>query len=69
MIELQDSGGRLVVVLPMRLRHGGNRACVFVDGRLVGEYGTFGEAARHARSLAEVRCPGPQEAPIDPAEG
>jgi hypothetical protein len=69
MIEIQDSDGRLIVVLPVRLRHAGSMACVFVDGRVVGEFKTVGEAARHARELARERCSGPQEASIVPTGG
>jgi hypothetical protein len=53
MIEIHDSEGRLIVVLPMRLRHYGRLACVFVDGTMVAEFPTVGEATRHARSLAQ----------------
>lgn len=69
MIEIQDNRGRLIVVLPVRLRHSGNRACVFVDGRVVGEFGTVGEAARYARSLAEEGSSGPQEEATVPDGG
>ena len=69
MIEIQDSSGRLIVVLPVRLRHAGGAACVFLDGKLVAEFPSIGEAARHARMLAEGRCPGAPEAPIAPAGG
>ena len=31
MIEINDSDGRLIVVLPIRLRHAGRIACVFVN--------------------------------------
>jgi hypothetical protein len=53
MIEIQDPSGRLIVVLPMRVRHAGRIVCVFVDGRMVAEYKTVGEAMRYARSLAQ----------------
>ena len=55
MIEIQDSIGRLIVVLSMRLRHAGKAVYVFVDGRKVAEFPSFTEAARHARSLAQGR--------------
>jgi hypothetical protein len=41
---------------------------VFVDGRVVGEFKTFGEAVRHARELARERCSVPQGVSIDPVE-
>lgn len=53
MLEIQDSTGRLIVAVSMRLRHAGKLAYVFVDGRKVAEFATMGEAARHARSIAE----------------
>lgn len=53
MIEFQDSVGRLIVVLSMRVRHYGTLAYVFVDGRKVAGFPSVGEAARHARSLAQ----------------
>jgi hypothetical protein len=55
MIEIHDSAGRLIVVLAMRIRHAGRLACVFVDGKMVAEFPSVGEAARHARSLAQRR--------------
>jgi hypothetical protein len=69
MIEINDSAGRLIVVLPMRLRHAGRFVCVFVDGRMVAEFRSVGEAAKYAKELARERCPGPREASITPAEG
>jgi hypothetical protein len=56
MIELHDSAGRLLVVMSMRVRHAGKLAYVFVDRRKVAEFGSVGEAARHARSLAQGAC-------------
>ena len=53
MFEIQDSDGRLIIVMAMRVRHSGKLAHVFVDGRRVAEFKTVGEAVRHARSLAE----------------
>ena len=53
MYELQDSTGRLIVVLPMRLKHYGRIVCVFVNGQCVAKFRTFREAAKHARGLAE----------------
>jgi len=53
MYEIHDSIGRLIVVMTMRVRHGGRLAHVFVDGKKVAEFKTVGEAGRHARSLAE----------------
>jgi len=53
MIEIQDSAGRLIVVMPMRVRHAGKAVYVFVDGRMVAEFPSVREAARHARSLAQ----------------
>src|SRR4051794_28953277 len=66
MIEKQGSDGRLIVVLPVRVRHGGRVVCVFLDGRMVAEFPSVGEAARHAGELAQGRCPGPREASIAP---
>lgn len=45
----------------MRIRHSGRMACVFVDGRVVGEFRSVGEAARYARSLADGGRSGPHE--------
>lgn len=53
MIEINDSDGRLIVVLPIRLRHAGRLACVFVDGKKVAEFKAVDEAARYARSIAQ----------------
>jgi prepilin-type processing-associated H-X9-DG protein len=53
MLEIQDSTGRLIVAVSMRIRHAGKPTYVFVDGRKVAEFATMGEAARHARSIAE----------------
>lgn len=39
--------------MSMRVRHAGKAAYVFVDGKMVAEFPTFGEAAGHARSLAQ----------------
>jgi hypothetical protein len=55
MIEIQDYSGRLIVVMPMRVRHAGTIACVIIDGRKVADFPTMTEAARHARSLAQGR--------------
>lgn len=38
--------------MSMRVRHAGKLAYVLVDGKKVAEFGTVGEARRHARSLA-----------------
>lgn len=68
MIQIQDSNGRLIVVLPMRVRHAGKAAYVFVDGKIAAEFRSVGEAARHARSLARGEYPesaGPPGAPDD----
>jgi prepilin-type processing-associated H-X9-DG protein len=56
MIEIQDSTDRLIVVLSMRVRHSGKLAYVFVDGRVVGEFPSLGEATKYARTLAQGRC-------------
>lgn len=61
MIEIQDSTGRLIIILSMRIRHAGRLAYVFVDGRKVAEFASMGEAARHARSLVERGCVEPLE--------
>lgn len=53
MIEIQDSTGRLIVAVSMRIRHVGKLAYVFVDGRKVAQFATMGEAARHARSISQ----------------
>jgi hypothetical protein len=53
MYELQDKNGRLIVVMPFREKHYGRSVCVFVNGKCVGEHKSFGEAAKHARALAE----------------
>jgi prepilin-type processing-associated H-X9-DG protein len=53
MYELQDPTGRLIVVLPMTLKHYGRVNCLFIDGKCVEQYKTFGEATRHARALAD----------------
>lgn len=53
MIEIHDQAGQLIVVMSMRVRHAGRRAYVFVDGRKLAEFKSFGEAARHARSLVK----------------
>lgn len=55
MIEFHDSVGRLLVVMSMRVRHAGKLAYVFADGKKVAEFKTVGEAARHARTLAQGR--------------
>jgi hypothetical protein len=52
MLELQDAAGRLVVVMPLRLRHEGRIFCVFREGKLVADFRDPGEAARFARALA-----------------
>jgi hypothetical protein len=51
MIEFQDAAGRLIVVLPMRMRHFGKRYCVFINGKSVAEFLTCREALAYARSL------------------
>ena len=56
MIEFHDSVGHLIVVMSMRVRQAGKLAYVFVDGKKVAEFGSVGEAARHARSLAQGAC-------------
>ncbi len=61
MYELQDNAGRLIVVLPMRMKHKGSIVCVFVDGHCVGEHKTVGEATKHAKTLAD-------RGPSDPSE-
>jgi prepilin-type processing-associated H-X9-DG protein len=53
MYELQDPTGRLIVVLPMTLKHYGRVNCLYVDGKLIAQHKTFAEAVRHARDLAE----------------
>jgi hypothetical protein len=55
MIEFQDSTGRLIVAMSMRIRHAGKLAIVFVDGRRIADFPTMGEAAIYARSLAQGR--------------
>lgn len=40
------------MALPVRVRHGGSGVCVFVDGMLVGEFPSVGEAVSHAWRLA-----------------
>jgi hypothetical protein len=52
MYEIQDSSGRLVVVMRMFLRHTGGRHCVFRDGKCVGTFEDHGEARRFAVELA-----------------
>lgn len=56
MLEIQDSTGRLIVAVSMRIRHAGKLAYVFVDGRKVAQFASMGEAARHARSIAQRTC-------------
>ena len=41
------------MVLPMNLTHYGRVNCVFIDGHCIAQHKTFGEAARHARDLAD----------------
>ena len=41
------------MVLPVRVRHGGSKVCVFVEGMLVGEFTSVGEAVSEARRLAQ----------------
>lgn len=53
MLEIQDSTGRLIVAVSIRVRHAGKLAYVFVDGKKVAEFKTVGEAGRYARSLAQ----------------
>jgi hypothetical protein len=53
MFEIQDSSGRLIVVLSMRVRHVGKAVYVFVDGRKGAEFTSFNETARHARLIAQ----------------
>ncbi|WP_165248083.1 hypothetical protein [Paludisphaera soli] len=55
MIQYQDSAGRLIVAVSMRIRHAGRLAYVFVDGRKVAELASMGEAAGYARSVADGR--------------
>ena len=52
MFELQANDGRLIVVLPMRLKHF-RGVCVFVNGKVVAKFPTFGEAVKYARELEE----------------
>lgn len=56
MIEIQDSTGRLIVAVSMRIRHAGKRAYVFVDGRKAADFATMAEAAKYARSIAQGAC-------------
>ena len=68
MLEIHDSSGRLIVVMSMRIRHAGRLAYVFVDGKKVAEFRSVGEAARHARSLAQgrfIELSGPPPTPGD----
>ena len=51
MIELQDAAGRLIVVLPMRMRHSPRIYYVFINGKSVAEFRTCREALAYARSL------------------
>jgi hypothetical protein len=53
MFELQADDGRLIVVLPMRMKHCGQILCVFLNGKVVATFCTFGEAVKHARTLGE----------------
>jgi hypothetical protein len=65
MLELQDTSGRLIVVLPMRSRYSGKSYAVFLDGKLHAEYRTIKEAMDNARSLAKSgdsdQQPGPRD--------
>jgi hypothetical protein len=65
MIELQDTSGRLIVVLPMRFRYSGKSYAVFLEGKLHAEYRTLKEAMDHAGSLAKSedsdQRPGPRD--------
>ena len=51
MIELQDATCRLIVVLPMRMRHFRKRYCVFINGHSVTDFRSGREALEYARSL------------------
>jgi hypothetical protein len=53
MYELPNNQDRLIVILPMSLKHFGRVNCLYVDGTFVAQYKTFAEAARHARALAD----------------
>jgi prepilin-type processing-associated H-X9-DG protein len=64
MYELQDSTGRIIVVLPMRMKHYGRLICVFVDGHCVAEFSTFGAAVKYARILVESRHSNPPDSAV-----
>lgn len=66
MIEMQDANGRLIVVLPMRMRHHGRIYCVFREGKCDAEFRTFREAVNHAKALVES---GVSDPPAGPREG
>ena len=66
MIELQDTKGRLIVVLPMRFRYSGRSYAVFLEGKLVADYRTIKEAMDHARSLAKS---GDEETQVSTRDG
>ena len=53
MIEFQDCRGRLIVILPMRMRHSPRMYCVFINGHSVAEFRTCREALAYARSLVQ----------------
>jgi len=51
MIELHDGAGRLIVVLPMSMKHYGRVVCVYINGRSVAEFRTCRETLAYARSV------------------
>lgn len=58
MIEVPSTNNRLVVILPDRDRIYGRGYLLFVDGKSVERYRTFGEAYRHAKEVAGTAEPG-----------
>jgi prepilin-type processing-associated H-X9-DG protein len=61
MYEIRDDQDRLIVVMPIRDKHYGLLNYVFIDGHVHAQYKTFGEAARHARDLANGVSSGSSE--------
>jgi hypothetical protein len=65
MLELQDTSGRLIVILPLRFRYSGKSYAVFVDGKSVAEYQSFRAAMAHAKTLAKSGVEETQVSPRD----
>jgi hypothetical protein len=65
MLEMQDAAGRLIVILPMRMRHYGKLFVVFLEGKHNAEFHTMREAVSHARNLLENEVLEPPPSPRD----